>query len=238
MNSIVILSALSLGFLGSFHCIGMCGPIALALPQHAHSKSANVVKHILYNVGRVITYTLFGLAFGFIGNSLFIGSMQQNISIVLGATMLCIVLFPKLLPSKFRSFSLFQLPLFRKLFSRTMQMQSYSAYVFLGILNGLLPCGFVYIALSAALIYMDPFTSALFMSMFGLGTIPAMLSMSLMSGFFNIKYRNYIKKSVPIITIFVGLLLIFRGLNLGIPYLSPKISNTNSSTQVECCEKP
>ncbi len=238
MNSIAIISALGLGFLGSFHCIGMCGPIALALPQHSNSKNTNVFKHLLYNIGRVITYSILGFTFGYIGKSLFIGSMQQNISIALGSIMVIIVLFPKVLPTKLRSYSLFQFTFFRKIFARTMQMQSYAAYIFLGILNGLLPCGFVYMALSAALIYMDPLSSALFMCMFGIGTIPAMLSMSLMSGLFSIKRRNVIKKSIPYITIFIGLLLIIRGLNLGIPYLSPKMSKAESATKVECCEKP
>jgi hypothetical protein len=232
----IALAGLSLGFLGSFHCIGMCGPIALALPNDAQS-SRNVFRHLAYNVGRIVTYTLLGLLFGFIGKGLFIGGVQQIISIALGSIILLLVFFPAIMPSRLRSFSLFQLPGFKKLFSLLATMKTVPGFFSLGILNGLLPCGFVYMALSAAVLSTQPSEGAMFMAMFGLGTVPAMLSLGLMAQAFSIKSRNLVRKTIPYIAATMGLILILRGLNLGIPYVSPKMTQESAEIKVDCCKK-
>lgn len=233
-----MLSALLLGFFGSFHCIGMCGPIALALPQHEGQPYLKVISALLYNFGRVITYAIIGILFGTIGKGLFMGGIQQFVSIATGAIIILVVAFPYIVPSKFKQVSVLQIPFMRKAFSNAFKMKSLSAYLFLGLINGLLPCGFVYIALSGAMLTGSTIDGSLFMFFFGLGTIPAMFSMSMMGSFININFRNKIKKAVPIISIVVGIILIFRGLNLGIPYLSPMMKQHKQETKVDCCTKP
>lgn len=233
-----MLAALLLGFLGSFHCIGMCGPIALALPQHEGKPYLKITSALLYNFGRVITYAIIGVLFGTLGKGLFMGGIQQAVSIATGIIIILVVAFPYIIPSKFKQVSVLQIPIIRKAFSNAFKMKSMSAYLFLGLINGLLPCGFVYMALSGAMLTGNTLDGSIFMFLFGIGTIPAMLSMSLMGSFININFRNRVKKLIPIISITVGIILIFRGLNLGIPYLSPMMQQYKQETKVDCCTKP
>lgn len=233
-----MLAALLLGFLGSFHCIGMCGPIALALPQHQGNFQIKIISSLLYNFGRVVTYATIGVLFGTIGKGLFLGGFQQLLSIVTGIAIISFVIFPFIIPSKFKEKSVLSFPFFRRAFSNAFKMQSLFAYVLLGLINGLLPCGFVYMALSGAMLTGNTVDGSLFMFFFGLGTIPAMFAMSTMGSIVNISLRNKIKKTIPYISIFIGLILILRGLNLGIPYVSPHIEHSKQETKVDCCEKP
>ena len=94
------LSGLALGFLGSLHCIGMCGPIALALPSQSKSKLSFYSGRLLYNLGRVITYSIMGLIIGLIGQKINLAGYQQIISVILGIAILIAVL----LPSRFKNY--------------------------------------------------------------------------------------------------------------------------------------
>lgn len=233
-----MLSALALGFLGSFHCIGMCGPIVLALPSHQQHRYVKVYSSLLYNIGRVITYGILGLLFGLLGEGIYLGGLQQIVSIATGAIIVLVVLFPYILPSKMKQFSLMNYPWFKNIFSKLFKSESYAAYLLIGLVNGLLPCGFVYIALSGALLVGDTLQGSLFMMLFGLGTIPAMFSLAMAGSFVSLNFRNKIKKSIPYLSVIVGLILILRGLNLGIPFISPVMSHEKQQTNVDCCHKP
>jgi sulfite exporter TauE/SafE len=233
-----MLSALALGFLGSFHCIGMCGPIVLALPSHQQHRYVKVYSSLLYNIGRVITYGILGLLFGLLGEGIYLGGLQQIVSIATGAIIVLVVLFPYILPSKMKQFSLMNYPWFKNIFSKLFKSESYAAYLLIGLVNGLLPCGFVYIALSGALLVGDTLQGSLFMMLFGLGTIPAMFSLAMAGSFVGLSFRNKIKKSIPYLSVIVGLILILRGLNLGIPFISPVMSHEKQQTNVDCCHKP
>ncbi len=233
-----MLSALALGFLGSFHCIGMCGPIVLALPNHYQHKYVKIYSSLLYNIGRVITYGFLGLIFGLLGEGIYLGGLQQAVSIITGSIIILVVLFPYLLPSKMKQFSFMNYSFFKSAFSKLFKSESYSAYLFLGLINGLLPCGFVYIALSGALLMGDTLQGSMFMMLFGIGTIPAMFTLSMAGSFVSLNFRNKIKKSIPYLSVVVGLVLILRGLNLGIPYVSPMMSHEKQETNVDCCHKP
>lgn len=234
----MVLAAFLLGFLGSFHCIGMCGPIAIALPQHEGKKNLVFTSALLYNIGRVITYSIIGLLFGTIGKGLFIGGFQQAVSIITGSLIIVLVAFPYLLPSKFKQVSVLKIPIIKNAFSNAFKMKSFSAYLILGLINGLLPCGFVYMALSGAMLTGTTFDGSMFMMFFGLGTIPAMFTLSVMGSFVNLNFRNKIKKAIPVFSIIVGMILILRGMNLGIPYISPVMKQAKQETQVDCCHKP
>ncbi|MGZ4043606.1 MAG: sulfite exporter TauE/SafE family protein, partial [Bacteroidia bacterium] len=96
-----IVAAISLGLLGSFHCIGMCGPIALALPVHQATVFRKVVAILLYNSGRIITYSLLGLLFGIIGQGFAVFGLQQVLSVSLGTLILLSIILPKKFVSRF-----------------------------------------------------------------------------------------------------------------------------------------
>ena len=178
-----LIAAISLGFLGSFHCIGMCGPIAMALPLGRETKFKRVVGGVVYNLGRVFTYGVFGLLFGLLGKGFVIGGYQQILSISLGV----FILLGLLLPSRATSFlglTKVILPIVTKvksLLGNLFKQKSYSSLFSIGVLNGLLPCGLVYTALAVAATSGDVFRSTLTMLAFGLGTMPAVMSIGVMT---------------------------------------------------------
>ena len=87
-------TAFVIGLVGSLHCVGMCGPIVAALPIDTRSRMSLIGGRLLYNIGRVITYTLLGIIFGLVGKGFFMGGYQQIVSIVLGAAIIIAVLLP------------------------------------------------------------------------------------------------------------------------------------------------
>ena len=142
-----LLQAFLIGILGSFHCIGMCGPIALALPLKNQSLLSKIFSSLIYNGGRSITYGIMGFLFGLIGRGLYLGGLQRWTSIALGVIMVLSVIFPIL----FRKVNLESrvdnaLSSVKKLFGRFLSVRTYKSLFIIGLLNGLLPCGLVYIA--------------------------------------------------------------------------------------------
>ncbi|CAN5312755.1 sulfite exporter TauE/SafE family protein [soil metagenome] len=230
--------ALTLGFLGSFHCIGMCGPIALALPLDRSSLFSKISGVLIYNFGRALVYTLFGGLFGLLGQSLVIAGYQQSVSISLGVIILIMVLLPSTVTNKFRitSFIYSFVAKGKQHFARLFKISTHSSLFFIGTFNGLLPCGLVYLGIAGAIATGSSLHGSLFMFLFGLGTIPAMFSLSLLANSINLNLRNKINKAMPIFVVFMALLLILRGLNLGIPYVSPKMSST-APVCSKCCHK-
>lgn len=232
------IAAFTLGFLGSFHCIGMCGPIALALPLSNSSKLARFVGALLYNLGRSFTYAIFGIVFGMLGKSFVIAGFQQSISILLGVLILIVVLLPESAMSRFKFTSkMYQIiGKLKSKFAQLFSQRNYHSLFLIGLLNGLLPCGLVYLGVIGAIATGDAIQGALFMVLFGLGTLPAMFSLALISNQISISFRTKIRKAVPFFVSAMAVLLILRGLNLGVPYVSPKLSKTDS-TKHECCHK-
>ena len=218
-----LLTGFLLGLLGSFHCIGMCGPLVLALPASANF----VLSRTIYNLGRVVAYGFFGLVLGFIGSRLNLSGLQQIVSITLGALIILTVLVPAQFKSRFLAPIGFEkiLLVLKKNISAFYRSNNLSANLGIGILNGFLPCGFVYVALSGALIVGNAAVSSLFMIMFGIGTIPAMFAVSFAGKIISVSFRNRVKRFVTAISLIIALLFILRGLNLGIPYISPKLEN-------------
>lgn len=212
-------TAFIIGFLGSFHCVGMCGPIALALPGSDESLGSQLIKKFLYNSGRILTYTLFGAVFGLAGYSISLAGFQRPLSIILGAVIILAVIIPKKYSSELQ-----RLPgihfLFRRLqkgIKSLMKRKSNGSFLTIGILNGFLPCGFVYAGLAASLTTGSVLNGMLFMAVFGLGTFPAMMVMSMAPSFISLKMRSKINKFVPYFAVLLGILLIARGLLMGDP---------------------
>jgi sulfite exporter TauE/SafE len=225
----IFITALITGLLGSFHCAGMCGPIALATPTVSGNR---VLSKLVYNAGRVVTYAILGMLLGLFGFGLKLAGLQQTVSIVAGVVVIAGVLLSsrlgKFAPSSFFSFSAGAMG---KLFKQ----QSFPALLGIGILNGLLPCGFVYIALVGSVATQSAMEGALFMVFFGLGTIPMMFSVSMLGQFLTQHTRSRINTFAPVFAIIIGCLFILRGLNLGVPYISPKVS-ASQETVKECCK--
>lgn len=227
-------TALVMGLLGGFHCIGMCGPIALALPKSEGSSTSYTTGRILYNMGRVVTYALLGAAVGLFGLSLNLAGWQQGLSILSGILILLLQFAPGNLSGKL-SLSL-RLPLIigriKKLFSKLIHRKGGFSLFLIGLLNGILPCGLVYLALAGAIGTGSVSGAASYMILFGLGTIPLMLILSLTGRMISSKLKNKIEKLVPYIVAIIALLFILRGLSLGIPYISPKLATPESEITV------
>lgn len=232
-----ILAAFFIGLVGSLHCIGMCGPIAIALPVPDSNNLSFFTGRILYNLGRVVTYSFLGAVLGLVGSKIALAGAQQIVSIVLGA----IIIIAVILPQKYKNYFA-QHPVIQKLahplksnIGLLFSKGTFSAMFLIGILNGFLPCGLVYVALAGAIASGDAISGAAVMILFGLGTVPAMFAASVFGKFINIGIRTKIRKAVPVLAIILGVIFILRGMNLGIPMLSPKVSTqTEVSSEMQC----
>jgi len=220
---LVLISALLLGLMGSFHCAGMCGPIAIALPLHGNRLPQKIYGGVLYNLGRTLTYGVMGAVFGLLGQGVRMIGFQQKVSIIMGAIMIISVFFPSLFKNQYNTEKSW-ISWVGKLKSAIVKMfaiRSFSSLFFIGLANGLLPCGLVYIAIAGAIGTGEVVYGSLYMLMFGLGTIPMMLSIAIAGNVLSVAIRKKINRLIPVLVVIVGVFFILRGLSLGIPFLSP-----------------
>lgn len=207
-----------LGLLGSLHCVGMCGPLAMALPLTASEKRTVIFQSLLYNLGRIMTYSLMGLAMGLLGWGIALAGYQKIFSIALGIGLIISAIFSFSLESRLLRNSWLQ-KRFAAIKSKLTQLLSirgnFSA-IRIGLLNGLLPCGLVYVALAGAIATGKVFTGALYMAAFGLGTLPLMLGVMTFGHLFKRSFFK-IRKWIPVGLAIFGALLIYRGIMLDIP---------------------
>ncbi len=212
--------AFTLGFFGSLHCIGMCGPLALAV--HTSKKvhgSAAFFSSLQYNTGRTIGYVSLGLLFGILGSAASFGGVQHGVSIVLGMVMVLFFLFsinPDHLISKLPAINRFYTSISQKLFGLLRKSEKVPS-LYLGTINGFLPCGLVYIAIAGAISLSNIWGSVGFMLFFSLGTFPAMIGVTLGHQAVSQKLRVSLKRLYPIITLVMGVYLIYRGLMSKLP---------------------
>lgn len=220
-----LLTALSIGALGSLHCVGMCGPLALALPIGVGSTGTFLVGRALYNLGRVVTYAAMGMVAGLIGQKIVFYGFQQTVSIAAGALMIGAYAFPALVGRHLARLSFLDAIATRvqQAFADLLGRRSLLTMLLIGLVNGLLPCGLVYVALAGSAMTGDPFRGALFAAVFGLGTFPMMFVVSVLGRRVSPEMRQRIGKLVPVFMIALGALFILRGMNLGIPMVSPKV---------------
>ncbi|HOB32801.1 MAG TPA: sulfite exporter TauE/SafE family protein [Verrucomicrobiota bacterium] len=219
-------TAFLLGLVGSLHCAGMCGPLALALPSPG-SGGAHVLGRVAYNLGRVATYGLIGVVFGLFGRALLLAGLQRWLSIALGVALLGGLLTSRHLAWWRPVTSIVQR--LKSAMSALLRRRSLSSLALLGLLNGLLPCGLVYVAAAAAATTGGPGAAAVYMTAFGAGTIPLMLGIGLSGKVIPPAVRLKLARAMPATVFVLGVLLIVRGLSLGIPYLSPDL------TAASCC---
>lgn len=235
--TLALVSGFLLGFLSSAHCVGMCGPIVLATSTSREKMSRFVAGRLLYNGGRVITYMAMGGLLGLLGFAIPLPDTQRWISIGAGVSVILFALLPQLGNwMQRRSGPLGRMTaLVSAGIGRLARKEELPALFSLGLLNGLLPCGLVYVALAAALAYAEPVLSMSFMAGFGVGTVPVMVGVALFPRMFSQPVQQRLLRVVPLFTILVGALLIVRGLNLGIPYISPKLVPLTEQAEPECC---
>ncbi|MFB6248078.1 MAG: sulfite exporter TauE/SafE family protein [Salinibacter sp.] len=212
-----ILAGLAFGVLGSVHCVGMCGPLALSLPGADRLPGRFLLDRLLYNAGRVVTYALLGGLVGLAGRVVSLAGFQQVLSIGIGAAMVLVAVVPWV-GRQVRRLEQPPSALLRRVttpMSALYRSGGPAAMLLIGLLNGLLPCGFVYAALATAVTAGDPLASMAFMAAFGLGTGPAMLGVSLLGRLASTTWRTRLQRWMPVGLAAVGLLLIVRGLALG-----------------------
>jgi sulfite exporter TauE/SafE len=219
----MLYTALLFGLISSFHCVGMCGPIAMMLPVDHANATRKAIQVMTYHFGRLTAYATIGLIFGALGKGFFLAGMQQQLSIAIGILMIVFILVPERKLAQYN----FSKPIYKVIskvktaLGKQFKNKSYSSLFTIGLLNGFLPCGMVYVALFGAIAMQSVTYGVLYMLLFGLGTLPLMSLVIYVHSFITPTFRNRIQNFIPYLAVCIGCLFILRGLGLGIPYLSP-----------------
>lgn len=223
----MIWTAFMLGFVGSLHCAGMCGPLAMAVPVVGQGRNAILRSRIIYNLGRITTYSMMGLIVGLLGEAFALAGIQRWISLAAGASILAgLLVSGRWLNGVAMNHWIARL---KSAFATLLQRRSHVSTLLLGSLNGLLPCGLVYVGCTAALASHRWLDGVGYMAFFGLGTLPMMFGFGLVGVRFQGVIRSRMQKLVPISLALVGAMLLVRGLALGVPYLSPADPNSGAA---------
>ena len=216
----------------------MCGPIAFLLPLDRENRGTRILQLSSYHFGRILTYSLLGLLFGIAGNTLHFFGIQQQLSIGMGIVMIISILAPIRFTNKFSVTR----PIYKLVgkvknaLGAALKKKEPETFFIIGFLNGLLPCGLVYMAVFGAIALGKPLQGSVYMALFGIGTIPLMTTAIYLGNFLTNNIKQRILKVIPVVVVVVGLLFILRGLGLGIPYISPseKVAVEQVSSQYEC----
>lgn len=220
MDTINILTIITIAFLGSFgHCIGMCGGIVLAYSsikiEPSSSKVSQSIAHLLYNAGRVFTYTLLGGIFGALGGVVTFSNTANGVLLIVagmamifaGLSLMGKIKFLTVIEHTFSSSKLY-----KKAFQSILHSRSNTSFFVLGMLNGLLPCGFVYFFAITAAATASPLYGALVMFIFGLSTIPAMFGLGFLSSMASAtSFRNLMISLSSVAVIVYGGFTLYNG---------------------------
>lgn len=221
----LFIAALSMGLVGSLHCVGMCGPIIVSIPWSNKQKAIQIT---LYHIGRATTYSIMGVAVGSVGQ-LFLPKDIGVWPALISGSVLILVFFVQTFPTVFR-FMQFPSSAIAGYFRSFLKMENPFSRFFMGMVNGILPCGMVYSALAVAILYHNALYSGLFMFLFGIGTSPLLVLLSRIKMALS-KYPFFKReKTIRFALLILGLLIVLRGANLGIPMISPRVKAKQS-----CC---
>jgi sulfite exporter TauE/SafE len=221
-------TALVTGLAGSLHCVGMCGPLAMALPVGRLPKEQRALARGLYHAGRLTAYSLLGAIVGTVGQGLLLTGLQRPVSIGAGVLLLIWALSARALPGWINTS-----PMARRLMAplaALLRQPTLPHMAGLGFLNGLLPCGSVYVALAGALATTSAVGGAGYLLAFGVGTLPAMLSVNLVVSHLTPRFRQRLGRGLPLATLLVALLLIVRG--IGLP---AQATHTGTDSPIPVC---
>jgi len=214
-------SAFLIGLAGSVHCVGMCGPLALAIPGASKDKGFTFfLRTIAYQISRISGYGVLGLIVGFFSQGMQITGIQPYFSLLSGIILLFLGFFG-IIPevnafSKYPIIQHFQVKI-NRIIGTVMTNEHFSTPFVLGFLNAMLPCGMIYIAMGTGLSSGNMSEAALYLISFGLGTLPLMFMMSLSGQFLSLQMRRSWQKTIPIIFMISGIILIYKGMNIDLP---------------------
>lgn len=220
MGTVDLLSIVMIAFMGSFgHCVGMCGGIVIAYSSSkvdiGWSRTKQALSHLLYSIGRITTYVLLGVIFGYFGSvTTFSNGANGMLLLVAGVAM---VLAGLSLLGKVRFLTVIEHTIsssgwYRRSFKTLIGRQSLPSFYILGMLNGLLPCGFVYFFAIAAASTASPLWGGVVMGVFGLSTIPALFSLGFFVGLFKqSNLRNLMVRLASIAVIAYGVYTLYHG---------------------------
>lgn len=195
--------------------------------------SLSITDWFFYQSGRISIYVIWGVVFGTIGSTARWFGLQQNISLSLGIGVLVILILTKLFPAFERKFSnLLLVQFWKSKLSSLFQSKTKGSDFIAGMLNGILPCGLVYVALAGAAAVQNPLKGAMFMIVFGIGTLPLLSVLLFFGKNMQVSVRRYLTKWYPVLIGLMAIILIIRGMNLG-NFLSPAILPVNG-TIVHC----
>ena len=224
------------GLVSRFHCIGMCGPIAMMLPVDRNNEAKKVTQIITYHIGKLTAYGILGLIFGLLGRSFYLAGMQQQLSIIVGVLMIVVALVPEKIFAKYN----FSKPVYKIIskvkssLGQQFKNKSYKSLFTIGLLNGFLPCGMVYVAIFGAIAMQSVSLGVLYMLLFGIGTIPMLTAVIYISNVLSFSFRGTLQKIIPVVAVVIGMLFIIRGLGLDIPYLSPSNMSLFVQSEANC----
>ena len=232
----MLYTAFIFGLISSFHCVGMCGPIAMMLPVDHQNSTRKAFQVATYHFGRLTAYGTIGLIFGAMGKGFFLAGMQQQLSIAIGVLMIVFILVPERKLAQYN----FSKPIYKviskvkSVLGKQFKNKSYKSLFTIGLLNGFLPCGMVYVALFGAIAMQSVTYGIFYMLLFGLGTMPLMSVVIYVNSFVTPNFRNKIQTFIPYVAVFIGCLFILRGLGLGIPYVSPSTMSLFVTENPDC----
>ena len=232
----MLYSAFIFGLISSFHCVGMCGPIAMMLPVDRNNEAKKVTQIITYHIGKLTAYGILGLIFGLLGRSFYLAGMQQQLSIIVGVLMIVVALVPEKVFAKYN----FSKPVYKIItkvkssLGQQFKNKSYKSLFTIGLLNGFLPCGMVYVAIFGAIAMQSVSLGVLYMLLFGIGTIPMLTAVIYISNVLSFSFRGTLQKIIPVVAVVIGMLFIIRGLGLDIPYLSPSNMSLFVQSEANC----
>lgn len=250
---VILFTGLILGLASNVHCLGMCGPIAMILPLNRTNNWTILSGTLQYNLARSLTYGLLGLLIGMVGMTIQLFGILQWLSIFAGVALVVFAWRKQLngwFPRLSNPFGIQKG--IQSLMGKAVRSKSWWRLMAFGAINGLLPCGMVYVALLNALLAEHASTSAFAMVAFGVGTLPMMIFVPFMSNKLGAATRQRLNRSIPYILTVVGLLIAVRGMNLGIPFVSPRVdivkngamsmksdekSTEKPTVEMSCCHK-
>jgi uncharacterized protein len=221
----LIASGLLLGFAGSVHCIGMCGPLMMMLHGNPERKTS-IRWMMIHHSGRIISYLLIAMLFYGLGKYSGLFKLQQGASILGG-----VLLILGWIPSTQKTIHRWTAPFRNKLSLNHISSPLWKNFIW-GLFNGTLPCGWVYSAIGASLITGNILHSAVFMIAFGMASTPSLIIIAISGKKISQRLNSQHLKWARWSMIILGFLFLLRGSNLGIPYLSPKLERQKMS----CCE--
>lgn len=231
-----LLGGFLLGLAGSLHCAGMCGPIAIALPGGRVDRVARgrTAQKLLYQLGRVTTYSILGLLVGIGGSAIRLSGYSRTLSIVSGVLMILAALIQFAFRRDWSILSPFRgsVSWLQKRLQLLLSNRGALAHYGIGLANGLLPCGLVTTALFGALASGSIVSGAAYMAAFGFGTVPLMSAIALGFAALPCNWRKRLPLIAPIAGLALGALVLVRGMGLGIPYVSPAAP---TALHHDCC---